>query len=238
MRLKDLASPDVISWVLTTVVRLWFGTVRVELRHRERFEQYARDLSLGNIVGVVWHRNAIFLFYFFRTLGPRGVMISRSRDGDIIAAAARRFGYTTMRGSSSRGGTQALRRMIAYLADTREKRLCGTPVDGPRGPARVMKKGMLMLARKAGAVVVPVACSGTRVLTLRKTWDKTMVPLPFSKTVIDFGESFAIPADADRDAMEALRRRVEEELNAMTDDLDRICGLKRSEERNFRHEPF
>ena len=47
MRLKDLASPDVISWVLTTVVRLWFGTVRVELRHRERFEQYARDLSLG-----------------------------------------------------------------------------------------------------------------------------------------------------------------------------------------------
>lgn len=221
---KKIAASSIISWALTAVVRLWFGTVRVELLKRTRFEQYARDPATGNVVAGVWHRNAIFLFYFFRTLGPRGVMISRSRDGDIVANVAHRFGYTTMRGSSSRGGTRALQQMIAYMKETQEKRVCGTPVDGPRGPARIVKKGMLAVAKEAGVLFVPIACSGTRVLTFNKAWDKTMIPLPFSKMVIDFGEPFHIPPDAADAQMEILRRRAEKTLNDLTDNLDRICG--------------
>lgn len=224
IRLKKLATPSIISWALTTVVRIWFGTVRVEILNRDVFERFARDPSSGNIVAGAWHRNAVFLFYFFRTLGPRGVMISRSKDGDIVANVARRFGYTTMRGSSSRGGAQALQQMIAYMKETHEKRLCGTPVDGPRGPARVVKKGMLAVAKESGALFVPIACSGTRVLTFHKAWDKTMIPLPFSKMVIDFGEPFSIASDADDAEMETMRLRAEQMLNDMTDNLDRICG--------------
>lgn len=175
IRLKKLATPSVVSWALTTVVRLWFGTVRVQILNRARFERFALDPASGNIVAGAWHRNAVFLFYFFRTLGPRGVMISRSKDGDIVAHVARRFGYTTMRGSSSRGGARALQQMIAYMQETHEKRLCGTPVDGPRGPARIVKKGMLAVAKEAGALFVPIACSGTRVLTFHKAWDKSMI---------------------------------------------------------------
>ena len=222
--LKNLATPSVVSWLLTVLVRLWFGTVRVEIMNQERFERFAQDSSTGNIVGGVWHRNAIFLFYFFRTLGPRGVMISRSKDGDIVARIARRFGYTTMRGSSSKGGTQALKQMIDYMRATHEKRLCGTPVDGPRGPARIMKKGMLAVAKEAGAAFCPVASSGTRVWTFHKAWDKTMIPLPFSKVVIDFGDIFDIAPDADDAEMEKLRLRAEQTLNDMTDNLDQICG--------------
>lgn len=224
IRLKKLATPSIISWALTTVVRIWFGTVRVEILNRDVFERFARDPASGNIVAGAWHRNAVFLFYFFRTLGPRGVMISRSKDGDIVANVARRFGYTTMRGSSSRGGAQALQQMIAYMKETHEKRLCGTPVDGPRGPARIVKKGMLAVAKESGALFIPIACSGTRVLTFHKAWDKTMIPLPFSKMVIDFGEPFRIAADADDAEMETMRRRAEQMLNDMTDNLDRICG--------------
>ncbi|MCB2169443.1 MAG: hypothetical protein KQI78_17435, partial [Deltaproteobacteria bacterium] len=70
----------------------------------------------------------------------------------------------------------------------------------------------------------PIASSGTRVLTFHKAWDKTMIPLPFSKMVIDFGEPFRIAADADDADMETMRLRAEESLKDMTDNLDRICG--------------
>jgi lysophospholipid acyltransferase (LPLAT)-like uncharacterized protein len=224
INLKRFGAASAVSWALTALVRMWFGTVRVELLNRERFEKYGLDPASGNIVAGVWHRNAVFLFYFFRTLGPRGVMISRSKDGDIVAHVARRFGYTTMRGSSSKGGARALQEMIAYMKETHEKRLCGTPVDGPRGPARIVKKGMLAVAKKAGVLFVPIACSGTRVLTFHKAWDKSMIPLPFSKMIIDFGEPIRITADADDADMEIMRLRAEQSLNDMTDNLDRICG--------------
>lgn len=224
LKLKRLATPGIVSWALTTLVKLWFGTVRVELLNRDRFEKFARDPDTGSIVAGVWHRNAIFLVYFFRTLGPRAVMISRSKDGDIAARVVERLGYVTMRGSSSRGGARALQQMIDWMKAPHEKRLCGTPVDGPRGPARVMKKGMLAVAKEAGVLFVPLACSGARVITLRKSWDRTMLPLPFGKMVIDVGEPIHVPPDADDAAMEDLRRRVEETLNQMTDHLDRHCG--------------
>jgi lysophospholipid acyltransferase (LPLAT)-like uncharacterized protein len=224
INLKRFGAASAVSWALTALVRMWFGTVRVELLNRERFEKYGLNPASGNIVAGVWHRNAVFLFYFFRTLGPRGVMISRSKDGDIVANVARRFGYTTMRGSSSKGGARALQEMIAYMKETHEKRLCGTPVDGPRGPARIVKKGMLAVAKEAGVLFVPIACSGTRILTFHKAWDKSMIPLPFSKMIIDFGEPFRIAADADDADMEIMRLRAEQSLNDMTDNLDRICG--------------
>jgi lysophospholipid acyltransferase (LPLAT)-like uncharacterized protein len=224
INLKRFGAASAVSWALTALVRMWFGTVRVELLNRERFEKFALDPATGNIVAGVWHRNALFLFYFFRTLGPRGVMISRSKDGDIVANVARRFGYTTMRGSSSKGGARALQEMIAYMKETHEKRLCGTPVDGPRGPARIVKKGMLAVAKEAGVLFVPIACSGTRVLTFHKAWDKSMIPLPFSKMIIDFGEPIRIAADADDADMEIMRLRAEQSLNDMTDNLDRVCG--------------
>ena len=80
------------------------------------------------------------------------------------------------------------------------------------------------VAKEAGVLFVPIACSGGRVITLRKAWDRTMLPLPFSTMVIDVGEPVEVPPDADAAAMEELRRRVEETLNRMTDALDRHCG--------------
>lgn len=224
LNLKKLATPRVISWALTAVVRLWFGSVRVEILNRERFDRYFLDPATGNVVAGSWHRHAIFLFYFFRTIGPRGLMVSRSKDGDIVAQVARRFGYTPIRGSSSKGGTRALHHMIDFMKETREKRLCGTPVDGPRGPARIMKKGMLAVAKESGALFIPMACSGTHVVTFPKAWDKTIIPLPFSKIVIDFGEPFTISPENDDTEIEILRRCTEQTLNDLTDNLDRICG--------------
>ena len=221
---KDRIKLSVTAFLAANLVRLWFGTVRVEIRNREVYDRYFKDSSTGNVVAGSWHRHAIFLFYFFRTLGPRGVMISRSRDGELTARIAEHFGYTPVRGSSSRGGAQALSAMVDYLSESGEKRLCGTAVDGPRGPARKMKPGMAVLARRSGSWFVPVACSGTRVITFARAWDKTIIPKPFSRVVIDFGRPVKIPKEAGEEEFAGICGDLEAELNRLTDSVDRICG--------------
>jgi len=210
--------------LVTALARLWFGTVRARVLNRPVYEDYFRSPHTGNVVAGSWHRHAIFLFYFFRDLGRRGIMISRSRDGEMTARIARRFGYTPIRGSSSRGGGAALQEMVRFMSVRGEKRLCGTAVDGPRGPARVLKKGMLALAKQSGAWFVPMACSADRVITFSRAWDRTIVPKPFSRVLIDFGQPFRVPADISETSLEALRRKTENELNRLTDRVDRLCG--------------
>lgn len=225
---KQLLKLETNAFLITSMARLWFSTVRVQVLHPHIYETYFKNPSTGNVVAGSWHRHAIFLFYFFRTLGTRGIMISRSRDGELTARIAKRLGYTPIRGSSSKGGSQALTEMIEFLKNDREKRLCGTAVDGPKGPARQLKKGMLVLARQTGAWFVPMACSGTRVFTFSRAWDRTIVPKPFSKIVIDFKEPVSIPGDISDEQFESMRLDIENQLNELTDKVDRICGYQMS----------
>ena len=102
-------------------------------------------------------------------------LISRSKDGDFTARVAELFGYDVIRGSSSKGGHEALMGMVDYM-NREPAKICGTPMDGPRGPARIMKKGMLVLAKETDSWFIPMACSGTRVITFHKAWNKTIIP--------------------------------------------------------------
>ena len=223
--LKQRAKAAVLGFLATWLARAWFATVRVSIINRKVYDLHLRQLDgTHHLVGGAWHRNAIFLFYFFRNLGNRLVMISRSLDGEMTAGIARRFGYTPVRGSSSRGGSQALKEMIAVMNAGDKKYLCGTAVDGPRGPARKMKKGMLAVARRTGALFVPMACSGNRLITFPKAWDKTILPKPFSRMTIIFGEPVSIPAELTDEELETLRQSLEDELNRLTDKVDRMCG--------------
>jgi lysophospholipid acyltransferase (LPLAT)-like uncharacterized protein len=156
-------------------------------------------------------------------------MISRSQDGEITASAARQFGYTPIRGSSSRGGGEALQQMIDVMNTGQTKYLCGTAVDGPRGPARKLKKGMVAVAMQTGALFVPMACSGNRLITFPKAWDKTIVPKPFSRMTLIFGTPVHIPADLSEHALETRCRELENELNRLTDRVDRISGYGQAE---------
>ena len=151
-------------------------------------------------------------------------MASRSKDGEIAAGIAENFGYQVVRGSSSKGGREALEAMIDFMKSSSEPALCGTAVDGPQGPARKLKKGMLVLASQGNALFVPVACSGTRVITFPKAWDKTIIPKPFSKIVAIFGNPVKIPADISDEDMEALRVKLELDLNQLTDRADQLTG--------------
>jgi lysophospholipid acyltransferase (LPLAT)-like uncharacterized protein len=221
---KDKVRLEISASLITLLARIWFGTVRVKVLNREVYEKYFKGSRSGHVVAGSWHRHSIFLFYFFRNLGSRAIMISRSMDGELTARIAKRLGYTPIRGSSSKGGEKALDAMIDFLNHSDKKRLCGTPVDGPRGPARQMKKGMLALAKETGAVFIPMACSGNRVITLKRAWDKTILPKPFSRVMVDFDEPVFIPNDVTDEAFEKIRQDLEVKLDQLTDKVDRLCG--------------
>ena len=205
---------------------------KISIVNGDVYDRHFRQIGIPHhVVGASWHRNAIFLFYFFRNLGDRLIMISRSLDGEITAGVARRFGYTPVRGSSSRGGSEALQQMIDVMNGGQKKYLCGTAVDGPRGPARKLKKGMVAVAMQTGALFVPMACSGNRLITFPRAWDKTIIPKPFSRMTIAFGEPVAIPAGLLGNDLETLCRKLEDDLNRLTDTVDQTCGYRDAEMR-------
>jgi lysophospholipid acyltransferase (LPLAT)-like uncharacterized protein len=105
-------------------------------------------------------------------------------------------------------------------------RFCGTAVDGPQGPPRQLKKGLLLAAKKTGAYFIPMACSGTRVISFTKAWDKTIIPLPFSKIVMAFDRPFIIPPDISREDFDTLFERTENVLNELTDTVDKLAGYQ------------
>jgi len=216
---------SIISWLASWLVRLWFGTVRVEIINRKVYDEYIlKNKDKGNIVVASWHRHAVFFFYFFRNIKNGVGMVSRSKDGEIVARVGKRFGYDFVRGSSSKGGGEALLAMIDYMNKGGATRFCGTAVDGPRGPARILKKGMLVLVKETGAYFIPIACSGTKVITFHKAWDKTIIPYPFSKIVMEFAAPLIIPKDISEEELENLRIRTEKTLNELTDNVDKIAG--------------
>ncbi|MBW1787364.1 MAG: lysophospholipid acyltransferase family protein [Deltaproteobacteria bacterium] len=205
------------SWIL----RLWFSTCRIEIINKHLHDRYV--VSQRGLVGACWHRNAIFMVWFFRKLRPV-VMFSRSRDGDLLATFAEKLGVIPVRGSSSRGGREALRSMIAQLRRPGAAKAAATVLDGPRGPRCVAKPGMILLAKKAELPLLPVMVSAHPALTLKKTWDRTMIPLPFSRVLISYREPWHIPGRLDKNGLERLRQEVEETLNEMMAELDARTG--------------
>ena len=224
-RVRDFAHETFISRlirkVLVPLVRLWFSTCRVTMLNERIYHEYF--LSDIPIVGGTWHRASIYFLYFFGDLRPM-IMISQSKDGEMLAQYATGFGVVPARGSSHKGGRDALEQMRGYLL--RGGKACATVLDGPRGPAYVAKKGMIHLAKLTGAPLIPLIWSATRVITIRDSWDKTMLPLPWSRVCLAFGEPIHIPADTSGQALEYYRQLVQDQLNSMMAEVDRRCGYK------------
>jgi lysophospholipid acyltransferase (LPLAT)-like uncharacterized protein len=129
-------------------------------------------------------------------------MASKSRDGHIISRWLENNGYLVTRGSTTRGGSEALRRMVRYV---RAGRHVALSVDGPRGPAGVVQAGIVRLARLTKAWILPVSSSSSSPLFL-PSWDRYLLPKPFSRNVVAYGEPFAVPNDmSDNDALAKVR---------------------------------
>ncbi len=196
-------------WAIEALLR----TARVSVLGSEHVDPM--DRAGDPYVVVFWHSRLLPIAFAYRGTGI-ATLVSRSRDGRMIAAVAERWGYRVERGSSSRGGTAGLRAVVRHLRARR--RVALTP-DGPRGPARVMKPGPLQAARLTGAPVVPVGVSAHPAWRAR-SWDRFLVPLPFARVLIRFGAPLPVPADATDEDLERLRALLEADLNELADRVD------------------
>jgi len=129
-----------------------------------------------------WHSHLLPLAFYFRNTGKTAV-ISGSRDGARAAAIARAWGHAVIHGSSSHGGALALRGCIRELQ--RDRSIVITP-DGPRGPREIAKKGVAQIALIAGVAVIPISVLPEHAWQL-KSWDRFMIPKPFSRVAIHIG---------------------------------------------------
>jgi lysophospholipid acyltransferase (LPLAT)-like uncharacterized protein len=187
------------------VVRGLMSTCTTRVLGRKVMEKYL-DGSDG-FVGVLWHKDFLFALDFFRR-HKIVVMVSRSKDGELVARALHRLGYRTVRGSSSRGGREAL----AELNDLIRKGWGSAIIaDGPRGPARQAKIGCVLAARNSGAPMIPVCCHAEPNITA-KNWDGTLIPKPFARITVSFGEPIYVPAGADREKCEEMREIVDRRM--------------------------
>ena len=186
------------------LIRGLVGSCRATLQNAHLLEQ-ARGGE--PFIGTVWHEDLIFLANVFRGTGFV-VLVSRSRDGEIGARIAHRLGLRTVRGSSSRGGEEALEAIVDLARDGATVAFIA---DGPRGPRRELKLGAVMAAKLSGRPIVPIACSMRRAIRLN-SWDRMRIPLPFTRIVARAGDPLHVPADASRGECERIRQRVQEEM--------------------------
>ncbi len=150
------------------------------------------------------------------------MLVSRSRDGQLVARTVKTLGITTFAGSSSRGGFEALKSIRAALADGAT---VGVAPDGPRGPRMRMKAGVVSAAQRADVPIFAVTFSATRARNL-KSWDRFMVPLPFSKVVFVIDGPISVGRHTSADDAEAARGMIEDRLREVTRRADELCGLR------------
>jgi lysophospholipid acyltransferase (LPLAT)-like uncharacterized protein len=162
-----------------------------------------------------WHGRILTGLYYFR---QRGIvaLASQNFDGEWIARILERFGYTTARGSTSRGGARALVQLRRELAAGHGVAIT---VDGPRGPARLAQAGAVWLAGATGQPILPFHLEADRSWTT-KSWDRTQIPKPFSSVAVVLGEPIDVPAAGESGVPDGTIERVRTELERALESLE------------------
>lgn len=195
------------AFLAAGLVRVWLSTLRARARSIDG-RVHPPDPAGERLIYAFWHESFLAPA---KIRAPVKVLISQSADGELIAQICQHLGLGTIRGSSKRGGAQAL---LQLLRDGENMHLALTP-DGPRGPRRQVKTGVVLLASLSGLPVVPLGVGFTRAWRFN-SWDRFALPRPFSTVVGVLGEPLVIPPDLDHAGIERERRRIEEAMLAAT----------------------
>lgn len=205
MRFRSILTTARFNRFLYRFIRIYSRTFRLKIENEARWMHL---ISSGKpVLLCAWHQqffSAIRHFKGYAKYRP-ALMISRSWDGEIIAAVASQTGWQTVRGSSSRGGRSALRAMVSHLESSK---LAAHILDGPTGPMGVVKTGVIRIAHGALAVIVPVSVSANQAIYFN-SWDRFMLPLPFSRVTLRFGDPVKFAPTKDAKTFEQQRCRLE-----------------------------
>jgi len=191
----------------------YFPLIRCTREGVENFEQFRRRQE--PVIFVFWHGQLLPLVHYHRNEGIV-VLVSDHADGEYITRVILRHGFGAARGSSTRGGVKGLKGILRAIRGGKD--LAFTP-DGPRGPRHVFKWGALAAAQISGAPVVPVALGADRAWYL-KSWDRFMIPKPFSSLTIRYGSPRQVPREAAEGDLMAIGKELEKELREFTLELN------------------
>ncbi len=168
----------------------------------------------------LWHGRLMMMPFCWNRKKPIHALVSQHRDGRLISGIFAHFKIGTITGSTSRGGASALRRMIRAI---RAGDWIGITPDGPRGPRMRVTDGIVTLARITNTPIIPVTYSVRR-RRVFGSWDRFIAALPFSRGVFVWGQPIIVPDTTEKDALERSRREIEQALNALCAEADRLCG--------------
>jgi lysophospholipid acyltransferase (LPLAT)-like uncharacterized protein len=177
-----------------------------------------------------WHDSSFIVTYTLRRLllggrRPVTLLASRSRDGELVTRIVRPWGLDVVRGSTSKGGREALTRLYRALQNGS---IVILPPDGPRGPSHHAKAGTITLAQMAQVPVLPLAAAAESVWRLR-SWDRMVVPKPFTRLTLIAGKALQVPRTLDETARDEHRRRLE---SALEDLVERAAAAQQSTARS------
>lgn len=195
------------------LLRLWARTLRYEIEDRAGI--VGKPIA-ENYIGALWHnRLLLFPFVLRRFFSNRhgAALISASRDGELLADAIKRFGFDVVRGSSSRLGASAILQLTDVLASGHDVVI--TP-DGPRGPAYELGAGIIFLAQKSGAAVLPVNMEYSSCSRIR-SWDRFIVPHPFGKVRVIIGQPHRVKSTSTDAEFETERLRLQNAMMALVE---------------------
>jgi lysophospholipid acyltransferase (LPLAT)-like uncharacterized protein len=216
---KRPAVRKLLAWLLARIFTVLLSTIRWEI---DEGPGLAALVAGPPLVVALWHEAiplAPYLWLLARRRGlarPVAVLASRNADGQLIGQMMRQLGTELVSGSSSQGGREALEALTGAIGAGRH---VGLTPDGPRGPRRVAHMGMVRLAARTGALVLPVGMASRPAITLR-SWDSMRIPLPFGRGVLRFGA----PLPAPEEAAEAALVELSAALSAVQDEALARCS--------------
>lgn len=208
--------PFVLSTAIYAVARFIGRTLRLKVVGEENLETHGKGMIVCG-----WHGRSLIPANYFK---GRGVwsLISHSRDGEMQTRIFKKFGFNVARGSTGRGGARAAIELIRILRGGAV--LAMTP-DGPRGPSGVVQDGVMVMAKKSGAALVPVGTS-SKPGWYAPTWDNYLIPCAFGKASFVIGKPIFVPADADDAAVEELRLKLEQAIHEAQRASEVLIGSK------------
>ena len=203
--IKRIITSQAFAAMLYRFIRAYSLTLHLTVVNEEPWMRFLQ--TGGRVLLCTWHQQffaAIRHFQAYRAFHP-ALMISKSADGEMIAGVASRTGWDPVRGSSSKEGRVALQAMIDKL---RTGRLAAHIVDGPRGPAGIVKPGVIRLAHGAEAMIVPFYIEADKAWYFN-SWDRFMLPKPFSEIRLIFEDMLRFSPSSDETVFEGQRRELE-----------------------------
>jgi lysophospholipid acyltransferase (LPLAT)-like uncharacterized protein len=205
--------PALVSGLIFRLARLIGSTLRITTVHEEALEGLPAYIICG------FHGRSFVAANYWRNRGF-WVIISQSRDGEIQKTVFERFGFQIIRGSTGRGGVRAALEGVRVLKQGGKMAI--TP-DGPRGPSGVVQGGVMLMAQKSGAALVPIGISSKPWLRA-KSWDRYIVPAPFARSIMIFGDPIFVPDQANAEEVEAIRLHLEQDITRLEAEADRQIG--------------